>query len=28
VKYYWFLRLGGYRKFGVDVEDRVIAGCF
>ena len=28
VKYYWFPRLGGYRKFGVDVEDRGIAGCF
>jgi len=28
VNYYWFPVLGGYRKFGVDVEDYKIANCF
>lgn len=28
IEYYWFPRLGGYRRFGLDVEDRGIASCF
>ena len=28
IKYYWFPELGGYRKFGTDVEDHGIAKCF
>lgn len=28
ISYYWFPELGGYRKFGVDVDDYGIASCF
>ncbi len=28
IDYYWLPDLGGYRKFGVDVEDRGVANCF
>lgn len=28
VKYLWIPELGGYRRFGVDVEDRGVATCF
>lgn len=28
IKYLWVPELGGYRRFGVDVEDRGIATCF
>jgi len=28
IEYYWIPELGGYRRFGVDVEDRGIATCF
>ncbi|MEM4932145.1 MAG: DUF488 family protein [Desulfurococcaceae archaeon] len=28
IDYIWIPELGGYRKFGVDVEDRGIASCF
>ncbi|MEM1611979.1 MAG: DUF488 family protein [Desulfurococcaceae archaeon] len=28
VRYYWLPVLGGYRKFGVDVEDLGMAKCF
>jgi len=28
VDYYWIPELGGYRKFGVDVEDAGVATCF
>jgi uncharacterized protein (DUF488 family) len=28
IQYYWFPALGGFRKFGVDVEDIGIATCF
>jgi len=28
VDYYWIPELGGYRKFGVDVEDVGVATCF
>jgi uncharacterized protein (DUF488 family) len=27
-EYYWIPELGGYRKFGVDVEDYGVARCF
>ena len=27
-EYYWLPELGGYRKFGVDVEDYGVARCF
>lgn len=26
--YYWLPELGGYRKFGIDVEDRGVGKCF
>ncbi|MEM4717741.1 MAG: DUF488 family protein [Desulfurococcaceae archaeon] len=28
ITYYWFPLLGGYRKFGVDIEDHGIGKCF
>ncbi|MEM1619019.1 MAG: DUF488 family protein [Desulfurococcaceae archaeon] len=28
IKYVWIPELGGYRKFGVDVEDHGVARCF
>jgi uncharacterized protein (DUF488 family) len=28
IEYHWFPLLGGYRKFGVDVEDIGVARCF
>lgn len=28
ISYYWFTELGGYRRFGVDVDDYGVASCF
>lgn len=28
IAYYWFPVLGGYRKFGIDIDDHGIATCF
>ena len=28
IEYFWFPELGGYRRFGVDVDDYGVANCF